>query len=88
MAMTEDFEAQLELSIATQKAQAELNAQVEADRRAYELAFEQRRTRLEMLRTAKETLVENKRNLPVADRSISEDEIIAYAEKLIKFVNT
>ncbi len=86
--MTEDFEAQLELSIATQKAQAELNAQVEADRRAYELAFEQRRTRLEMLRTAKETLVENKRNLPVADRSISEDEIIAYAEKLIKFVNT
>jgi hypothetical protein len=88
MAMTEDQESHLELSIATQKAQAEINAQVEADRRAYEQASEQRRTRLEMLRTAKETLIENKRNLPVAERSISEDEIIAYAEKLINFVNT
>jgi hypothetical protein len=87
MAMTDEQQSQLEFAIATQKAQAEVIAAAEADRREYEVAAEQRRIRLEMVRTARETLIENKRNLPVSERQITEDEVIAYAETLINFIN-
>jgi len=47
---------------------------------------EERRTRLVLLSTAKEIIIENNRNKPVSDRIISEDEVIALATSLKTFM--
>jgi hypothetical protein len=43
---------------------------------------------LELLRHAKDVLVENKRNAPVSDRAVTDNEIVAYAITLEKYINS
>lgn len=43
--------------------------------------------RLETLRIAQTTLLENKRNLPVDGREITPEEIIAFSDALVSYVN-
>jgi hypothetical protein len=43
---------------------------------------------LESVRLAKEVLLENARNKPIDDREVSADEITAFAETLISYVNS
>lgn len=48
---------------------------------------EDKRAKLEAIRLAKETLVENARNKPMDDREITAEDILAFAEKLTASVN-
>lgn len=60
----------------------------EAGRRAHELALEQKRAKLEAIRLAKETLIENARSKPVDSRDISATEITAFANTLVAYINS
>jgi hypothetical protein len=60
---------------------------MENARHANQMAAEQKRTRLEAVRLAKETLIENARNKPIDDRDLTADEITAFANVLITYVN-
>ena len=45
------------------------------------------RNRMEAIRLAKETLIENSRSLPADQREITSSQITAYAESILSFVN-
>lgn len=76
MALTAEQQAQIELAEAT-----------DAGRRAHELAMEARRTKLEAIRLAKETLIENARSKPVDTRDVSAADIQAFAQTLVSYIN-
>jgi hypothetical protein len=54
----------------------------EVARREHEKDMEARRAKLELLRMAKETIVENARNKPVGEAGITAAEITAFANEL------
>jgi hypothetical protein len=64
--------------------QAQIDAQqaTEAARRDHEKDTESRRAKLELLRMAKETLVENARNKPVDEAGVTAAAIVAFANEL------
>lgn len=64
--------------------QAQLDAQQanEAARRDHEKDMEVRRAKLELLRMAKETLVENARNKPIDEAVVTAAAIVAFANEL------
>ena len=74
------MQLQLELVNAQTKLQAEMqvNAQI----------LENKRHKLELLKTAKESLIANKSNAPFGERSVTDEEIVAYAATLEKFLNS
>ena len=72
MALTDDQQFQIDL---------------ENTRHANQLAAEEKRTRLETVRLAKETLIENARNKPIDDRDVTAAEITAFADALTTYVN-
>ena len=86
MALTADQLQQIEFAVAQSEATLAVSLRAEVDRRTHELQMETRRTRLELLRTARDALTENRKNLPVSDRQISETDIIAFADKLNEFI--
>ncbi len=49
--------------------------------------LEKMRTRLDLVRTAKEVLLENARSKPVESRDVSATDITAFAEELVQFVH-
>jgi hypothetical protein len=59
----------------------------DAGRRAHELAMEARRAKLEAIRLAKETLIENARSKPVDSRDVSSADIITFANALIASID-
>lgn len=69
--MTDEINAQIEMQRANEEA-----------RKAHELAMEARRAKLELLRMAKEIVVENARNKPVDEAGVTAAEIVAFAEEL------
>ena len=96
MALTAEQQAEIQLEI--DKQVFRLNAEAAADvytkeqardaaRRAHEVEMEQRRARLEMVRLAKEALLENDRNKPTAERGITASDITNFADTLIDYVN-
>jgi hypothetical protein len=87
MALTTEQLEQIEMQKASTIAMIEIQAPAEADRRAHELNMETRRARLELLRTAKEVLIENKRNLPVSEREVADKDVITFATALEAFIN-
>ena len=42
--------------------------------------------KLELLRHAKDVLIENKRNAPIGERDVTDEDIIKYATSLLKFL--
>lgn len=72
MALTDDQQFQIDL---------------ENTRHANQMAAEEKRARLEAVRLAKETLIENARNKPIDDRDVSAAEITAFADALTTYVN-
>jgi hypothetical protein len=54
----------------------------EAARREHEKDMESRRAKLELLRMAKETLVENARNKPIEESEVTATAIVAFANEL------
>jgi hypothetical protein len=76
MALTPEQQAQLDMQEAT-----------DAPRRAHELAMEQRRARLEAIRLAKETLIENARSKPVDARDVTAADVTTFANALNQYIN-
>ncbi len=72
---------------AEQQAQVELQEATDAGRRAHELAMEARRAKLEAIRLAKETLIENARSKPVDSRDVTAADIQAFAQTLVSYIN-
>ena len=72
MALTPEQQQQLEFN----QAQAAINQ-----------TNENKGRRLEMIRLAKEILVENDRNKPVDSRGFTADDVVTEANKLVAFVN-
>lgn len=60
---------------------------LENTRHANQLAAEQKRTRLEAVRLAKETLIENARNKPIDNRDVTAADITAFADALTTYVD-
>lgn len=72
MALTADQENQVELAAALAVANA---------------AVEIKRSRLEAVRLAKETLIENARSKSVEERDVSATDITAFANTLVTYIN-
>jgi hypothetical protein len=76
MALTPEQQAQVDIQAAISVAQNNASA-VEANKQR----------RLQALHIANNTLLENKRNLPVESRQITAQEITAFADTLTAYVN-
>lgn len=70
-----------------QQSEIDLQEARDAGRRAHEIAMEQRRARLEAVRLAKETLIENARSKPVDARDVSAADVTTFANALNQYIN-
>jgi Arc/MetJ-type ribon-helix-helix transcriptional regulator len=59
----------------------------DAGRRAHEMAMESRRAKLEAIRLAKETLIENARSKPADSRDVTPADITAFADALVASIS-
>lgn len=75
MISREDMLEQHALQMASQQ-------EAEKARREHEKDMETRRAKLELLRMAKETLVENARNKPVEEGVVTAADIVAFTKEL------
>ena len=91
MALTPEQQAEMQLEIDRQqfRLQFDIASQEarEAGRRAHEIAMEQRRARLEAVRLAKETLIENARSKPVDARDVSATDVTTFANALNQYID-
>ena len=69
-----------------QQAEIDLQEARESGRRTHELALEARRARLEAVRLAKETLIENDRSKPVGDRGVTSSDILTFAQAIDNYI--
>jgi hypothetical protein len=70
-----------------QQAQVDIQMAVENARYANQMAAEAKRTKLEAVRLAKETLIENARSKPVDGRDVTAADIAAFAQTLVAYVD-
>lgn len=61
--------------------------EVENARRNHELNLEIRRSKLETIRLAKETLLENARSKPIDSRDVTAEDIKSFAQVLVSYIN-
>lgn len=76
MALTTEQQAQVDVAIA-----------IETSRAAQQAAAEAKRTKLEAIRLAKETLIENARSKPADSREVTAADITAFADALVASIN-
>jgi hypothetical protein len=76
MALTSEQQAQLDIQLAFETARA-----------ANQAVSDAKRTKLEMVRLAKDVLVENRRNLPVDQRGVTATDITDLATTLVAYIN-
>ena len=74
----------------TAEQQADLEFQTALDnmRQSNHLTMETRRAKLEAIRIAQHTLIENRRNQPVDAREVTAADITAYANTLVSYINS
>ena len=72
---------------AEQQSQVDIANAVEAARHANQMAMQAKQAKLEAVRLAKETLIENARSKPVSERDISAADVTAFADTLVAYVN-
>lgn len=70
-----------------QTSQLEYQKALDADRFDHEKLMESRRAKLEMVRLAKEILIENARSKPVDSREVLADDIKNYSQSLVNYIN-
>lgn len=87
MAFTPEQQSELDYIAAAAAAQQSTTVATETARREHETAVEAKRARIEALRMARETLIENARSKPVAERDVSAADITAFANTLVAYVN-
>ena len=80
MAFTPEQQLQIDLQVAPQMV-------VENVRQTNLLEIENRRAKLDMVRLARDTLIENSRNKPVDSRDVSAEDIKNYAQSLMNYIN-
>ena len=80
MALTEEIQTQM-------AAQRAIQQETEKFRQDHECAMEARRAKLELIRLAKETLIENARHQTAEYAPVTAADIIAFAEELTQSVN-
>ena len=96
MALTAEQQAEIQLEV--DKQVYRLNAEAAADmytkeqarenlRREYDASVGARHARLEAIRLAKETLIENDRSKPADERGVTASDITTFADALITYVN-
>ena len=51
------------------------------------IELERKRVKMEMIRMAKEIVMENKKLLPIQSKSITPDDLIEFSEKLFEYYN-
>jgi hypothetical protein len=71
-----------------QQSQLDMQLAIQADSAAKMAVQDAKRARLELIRLAKETLIENARNKAVDEREISAADITTFATTLEGFVNS
>lgn len=67
-------------------AQQQHQQDLETSRRTHEIAMNDKRLRVEIIRMAKETLIENARNKPASEAVVTAEEITAFANELNNYV--
>jgi hypothetical protein len=67
-------------------AQQQHQQDLETSRRTHEIAMNDKRLRVEIIRMAKETLIENARNKPASEAIVTAEEITAFANELNNYV--
>jgi hypothetical protein len=77
MALTADQQAQLDIQLG-----------VENVRHANQMALDTKRAKLEAVRIAQHTLIENRRSQPVDAREVTAADITAYATTLVNYINS
>ena len=80
MAFTPEQQLQIDLQVAPQMV-------VENVRQTNLLEIENRRAKLDMVRLARDTLIENSRSKPVDSRDVSAEDIKNYAQSLMNYIN-
>ena len=70
-----------------QQSQVELQEALESIRRVHEISMDNKRTRLECVRLAKDVLTENDRNKSVGERGISANDITNFAQIIQQYIN-
>ncbi len=70
-----------------QQAQLELQDAMDSGRRTHELLMDNRRMKLEAIRMAKETLIENARSKPVDSRDVTASDIITFSNALVAAID-
>lgn len=68
-------------------AQQQFQMDMETARHANQMAADAKRAKLEAVRLAKETLIENARSKPVDSREVTAADITAFAAALESYVN-
>ena len=87
MSLTAEQQAQLDIQLQIETTRHTNLMALEADRVASQVAADARRTKLEAVRMAKETLTENARTKPVDSREITANDITAFAQTIVDYVN-
>lgn len=72
---------------AEQQAQVDVQLAIENARHANNMAQQAKQAKLEAVRLAKETLIENARSKPVDARDVTAADITAFAQSLIAYVD-
>lgn len=78
------LEAEIEAGIFEKEARRDLEREI--SRRKHEIVLEQQKNRMELIRLAKEVLIEKNRSKPVESRDISADDVTTFAKLLISYV--
>jgi hypothetical protein len=76
MALTPEQQSSVDMALA-----------IEADRHAKQVEIQAKQTKLEAVRLAQQTLIENRRNQPVDAREVTAADIAAYANTLVSYIN-
>ena len=72
---------------AEQQAEIDMQEARDAGNRAHQLAMEQLRIKMDAVRLAKETLIENDRSKPADERGVTASDITTFAAALNTYVN-
>lgn len=87
MALTPDQQSQIDFTVAMQAATSAATSAQDDARRAHELTIQAKQAKLEAVRLAQQTLIENARSKSVDARDIAAADITAFAEALTTYIN-
>jgi len=98
MALTPEQQADLELQQAAEQIRRNFEKQREDAQHAHALelaaknqeqqtALVIRQARIEAVRMAKETLIENRRNKPVGERDVTAEDITTFANTIVNYIS-